>query len=413
MEKVIENVNSWKKKISVKIPAEEIKKEVDEKLKEYAKTIQLPGFRKGKVPVSLVKKKYGKAIEAEVIEVKINNALKEIYREENLNPIYEHPIKEEDFSYDENKGLEFTIYIEVEPDLKIENYKGHGIKVEEVEVSDEEVEKEIELKLKTLAEFEDKGDDAVVEEGDYVIIDYEAISEENSDPKKDYRVHVIKNKEGKFDKFVEALLGKKKGDEYDLEYTFPEDYYVKEIAGKNVTFRVKVKKIEVEKIPELNDEVAKKLGYENVEDMKNKIKEEIKKRKLKKKEEEAFEKILDYILENNEVEAPESMILNYLYSEYQKLKQYNPNLDFEEYKKEAYEKAEKEVKKYLVINAIAKENNIKATSKEVDERIKEIADLYGVKFEELKEQYRKSGDTLRIREDIKIDKTFKFLLEVA
>ena len=175
MEKVIENVNSWKKKISVKIPAEEIKKEVDEKLKEYAKTIQLPGFRKGKVPVSLVKKKYGKAIEAEVIEVKINNALKEIYREENLNPIYEHPIKEEDFSYDENKGLEFTIYIEVEPDLKIENYKGHGIKVEEVEVSDEEVEKEIELKLKTLAEFEDKGDDAVVEEGDYVIIDYEAI----------------------------------------------------------------------------------------------------------------------------------------------------------------------------------------------------------------------------------------------
>lgn len=408
----VESVSSWKKKISIEVSAQEIKPEIENKISEYAKNISVPGFRPGKVPAAFVRTKYGKEVEAEVIDLTMKKAFSDAAKENSLSPIHTLPLGDEDFFYDEKEGLKFTITFEVSPEVDIKDYKGHGIKAEIKEVKDNDVDAEI-LSMAKRRAVPVLGDNTNQKAAinDWVVVDYAAMDVENPDPKSDYRIGLIPDENGKMDGFANSLVGKKAGDEYETEYEFPKSYNDPDIAGKTVKFKVKVKKVEKMTVPTIDDKFAESFNYKNLEDMKVKVKEMMIERETQEGEGEAFAKILDFIVTKNEFEVPESMVNNYIEDKFKQVQQYNSALEFEVFAKGQKDEAEKEVKKYYILNDIAKKENIKVTQKEVDEKIQELASMYQMDFDQLKETLRKRGETISIRENLKVNKTLKCLLE--
>jgi len=408
LETKVENINSWKKSITVKKPAAEINDKVKTKVREYAKTISVPGFRKGKVPAVFVEKKYGPSIEAEVVEAEIDTSYREALKEHKIEAIATVPMNEDSVKYDKETGLEFTIIVEVEPELEVKGYTDHGIKVSNIKITQKKIDEKLVSILESKGEFIDASSD-VIEEGMWAVVDYK--STEEDELKEDYRLNIIKDDKGEMDDFVASLVGKKIGDEYSVDYMFGKDVS-EELAGNTITFEVKVKKIEEKKPAELTEELIKELGYDDKDALNAGLKEDLRKEAEIEVENKAYDEVMEKILKENEIPAPDSAIENYTKNKFDQMKQYYGFTDemYKSYAEENRANAELEVKKYYVLKNIAAKEDIKVTSEDVDNKIKDLAKTYNMTFEDLKKSMRSKGETIQIREELKLDKTVKFLL---
>ena len=408
METKVEDINSWKKSLTIKKPASEINDKVKAKVREYAKTMSVPGFRKGKVPVAFVEKKYGPSIEAEVVEGEIDVCYRAALKENDIQAITYLPIEEDAMKYDKENGLEFTIVVEVEPEIEIKNYTDHGVKVPGVKITQKKIDEKVASILDSKGEYVDSTKE-VIEEGMWAVVDYK--STEEDELKEDYRLNIVKDDKGEMDDFVASLVGKKIGDEYTVDYMFGKDVS-EDLAGNTITFEVKVKKAEEKKAAELTPELIKELGHEDEEAMRASVKDGLRKEAELEAENKAYDQVMDKLLAENEVPAPDSAINNYLKNKFEQMKQYYGMTDemFGHYAEENKESAAVEVKKYYILKNISDKEDIKVSSEDVDEKIKELAGMYNMTFEDLKKSMRSKGETIQVREELKIDKTVKFLL---
>ena len=418
--KVEKTENTNEVKLSFEIEAEKFDEAMKKVYAKTAKYFNIPGFRKGKAPMQMVEKQYGSSI---FYEDTFNELVPDIYdeaiKENNIDAVSRPQIDIQQM--EKGKNLIFTAIVQVSPEVKIGKYKGIELNKIEYNVSDEDIEHELghmQEKNSRLITIEDRP----VETKDIAVIDFEGFVDGEAFKGGKAEKHELEIGSNTFiPGFEDQIIGMKVDEEKDINVKFPEEYFSKDLAGKDATFKVKLHEIKKKELPKLDDEFAKDVSeFDTLEELKNSIKEKIQTENDSRAKYELEENAIKTVCENTPIDIPSAMIENEIENMMQdiKVRLSYQGLNIEQYLKminkteedmrnEFKEQAERAVKSRLVLEAVAKAEN---SEEEIAEKIKEMAKNYGKKEEEVlkNEQLRKY-----VEENMKTEKAIKFIVDNA
>ena len=378
----------------------------------HFKDAKVDGFRKGHVPADVLEKKFKKEIEGEILNHIISEEYRKAVEENNLSPIAD--IKLEKYENNED-NVEVVFTIPVLPEITLGDYKSVKVEKEALDVNDEKVNAEIEIMRSNAGKLKEVADDEAAKDKDVANINFEGfIDGEAFDGGKAEGFDLTLGSKSFIDTFEDQIIGHKKGDEFDVNVTFPEEYHAENLKGKPAVFKVKVNSIKRKEEAELNEDLAKELGYDSVEDLKAKTKENLIKREETRIENEYKGKVVDAVVEGVNFEIPEAIVereiqfqINRFAQQLQmqgmSLNQYfeMTGQNIEKMRESIKESAEKSVKRDLVLTEIAKVEKVEATEEEVNAELDRTALMYGMDREGLIAEVRKSGNYARFIDDIK------------
>ena len=378
----------------------------------HFKDAKVDGFRKGHVPADVLEKKFKKEIEGEILNHIISEEYRKAVEENNLSPIAD--IKLEKYENNED-NVEVVFTIPVLPEINLGDYKSVKVEKEALDVNDEKVNAEIEIMRSNAGKLKEVADDEAAKDKDVTNINFEGfIDGEAFDGGKAEGFDLTLGSKSFIDTFEDQIIGHKKGDEFDVNVTFPEEYHAENLKGKPAVFKVKVNSIKRKEEAELNEDLAKELGYDSVEDLKAKTKENLIKREETRIENEYKGKVVDAVVEGVNFEIPEAIVereiqfqINRFAQQLQmqgmSLNQYfeMTGQDIEKMRESIKESAEKSVKRDLVLTEIAKAEKVEATEEEVNAELDRTALMYGMDREGLIAEVRKSGNYARFIDEIK------------
>ena len=397
--------------VSVTRNGEELK-HLKEHVLVHFKDAKVDGFRKGHVPADVLEKKFKKEIEGEILNHIISEEYRKAVEENNLSPIAD--IKLEKYENNED-NVEVVFTIPVLPEINLGDYKSVKVEKEVLDVNDEKVNAEIEIMRSNAGKLKEVADDEAAQDKDVTNINFEGfIDGEAFDGGKAEGFDLTLGSKSFIDTFEDQIIGHKKGDEFDVNVTFPEEYHAENLKGKPAVFKVKVNSIKRKEEAELNEDLAKELGYDSVEDLKAKTKENLIKREEARIENEYRGKVVDAVVDSINFEIPEAVVereiqfqINRFAQQLQmqgmSLNQYfeMTGQNIEKMRESIKESAEKSVKRDLVLTEIAKAENVQATEEEVNAELDRTALMYGMDREGLIAEVRKSGNYARFIDEIK------------
>lgn len=422
--KVEETKNANEVKLEITVEAEKFDEAIKKVYFKSAKYFNIPGFRKGKAPMQIVEKYYGKEIFFEdAFNEVAQDALEEAIKENNLEVVSRPDI--EVTQIEKGKDLIFTAIMQTKPEAKLGKYKGIEIKKIEYNVSDEDIEHELghmQEHNARLISIEDRP----VENGDIATIDFEGFVEGKAFEGGKAEGHELEIGSNTFiPGFEDQVVDMKIGEEKDIQVKFPEEYFSKELAGKEATFKVKVHEIKKKELPKLDDEFAKDVSeFETLKELKEDIKQKQQKQNDEKAKYETQEAVMKAVCENTKVEIPSGMIeieidnllkdveqrLSYQGLQWEKYLQMMGKTQ-EEIRKEYEPQAIEGIKSRLTLEAIIKAEKIEATEEEIDKKLKEMAKNYG---KEEDEDFLKNENVRKyLKEGMASEKAIEFLVENA
>lgn len=407
--------------LTVEVSAEKVNEGLDEAFKKVVKQVNVPGFRKGKMPRPLFEKRFGiESLYEETINILLPEAYEEAIEETGIEPVDRPSIDVEQI--EKGKNFIFKATVTVKPEVKLGEYKGLEVEESDTNVTDEDVNKELEALQSRHAELVVK-EDSPAENGDTVVIDFEGFVNDvafEGGKAENYSLELGSN--SFIPGFEEQLVGTKAGEAKEVTVTFPEEYHAADLAGQPAVFKVTVHEIKGKELPALDDEFAKDADDE-VESL-DELKEKIKTRLKDNKEHEAEHHLRDTLVEkaaaNAEVEIPEAMInteINRMMQEFeQRLQMQGMNLelyfqfsgqDEAALREQMNEEAQKRVKFNLTLEAIAKAENLEASEEDVNAELEKMAQMYNMTVENIKAAL---GGTEGITSDLKLNKAVDFLV---
>ncbi|HBJ8782110.1 TPA: trigger factor [Listeria monocytogenes] len=411
-------------KLTFEIEQEKVKEGLDRAFVKVRKTLNVPGFRKGKVPRQIFNQRFGEeALFQDALDILLPEVYSAAIDEAGIDPVDTPQVNIE--SMEKGETWVLTAEVTVKPEVKLGDYKGLEVEKRETELTTEELEAELKQLQERQAELVVK-EDAPAENGDTVILDFEGFKDGVAFEGGQAENHSLELGSGQFiPGFEEKLVGLKAGDEADIELTFPEEYHAEDLAGQPVVFKVKLHEIKTKEVPALDDELAKDID-EEVETL-DELKEKISKRLQEAKEESVAqakqEEVIAKAVENAEVDIPHAMVhheADYLMNHFAQDLQaqgLTPELYYqftgqtEEAMHAQMEKdAEKRVKMNLVLEAIAEAENIEPTEEAIDEEISTLAEKYGMEKDAVRAAL---GDMSELKSDLKIRKAIDVLLDSA
>ncbi|MCC0637599.1 MULTISPECIES: trigger factor [unclassified Clostridioides] len=385
----------------------------------------IPGFRKGKAPRIVIETQYGKGIfYNDAIEVLFPEVYPEAIKELDIDPIDNPDLDIEEISKD--NGLVMVLNVEVKPEFELGNYKGIEVAKVENTVSDENVEaklQEMVEKNARLVSVEDKA----LEDGDTAIIDFEGFDNGVAfDGGKGENYNLVIGSNTFIPGFEEQLVGKKAGEEVEVNVTFPEEYHSEDLAGKPVVFNVKVNDVKVKELSVLDDEFAKDTSeFDTLDELKADVRAKLEEEAKNKADAEIRNSVVEKVAENTEIEIPEVMVehqIDNMLNELNYQLQYQgfglqqllemTGRTMEELREERKEDAKKLVKSSLVLEAITKAEGIEATEDEFKAELEKMASAYNMEVEKIETTLR-DADKEDIKGQIKIRKTIDLLVESA
>ncbi|HAC2037427.1 trigger factor [Listeria monocytogenes] len=411
-------------KLTFEIEQEKVKEGLDRAFVKVRKTLNVPGFRKGKVPRQIFNQRFGEeALFQDALDILLPEVYSAAIDEAGIDPVDTPQVNIE--SMEKGETWVLTAEVTVKPEVKLGDYKGLEVEKRETELTTEELEAELKQLQERQAELVVK-EDAPAENGDTVILDFEGFKDGVAFEGGQAENHSLELGSGQFiPGFEEKLVGLKAGDEADIELTFPEEYHAEDLAGQPVVFKVKLHEIKTKEVPTLDDELAKDID-EEVETL-DELKEKISKRLQEAKEESVAqakqEEVIAKAVENAEVDIPHAMVhheadhlMNHFAQDLQ-AQGLTPELYYqftgqtEEAMHAQMEKdAEKRVKMNLVLEAIAEAENIEPTEEAIDEEISTLAEKYGMEKDAVRAAL---GDMSELKSDLKIRKAIDVLLDSA
>lgn len=391
--------------LKITAPAAEVNAGYKKAVKKIADQVNIPGFRKGKAPRAIIEMHYGKeAVKQEAFEIVANKAYSEALDQEKLIPVSDPKVEESTF--EEGKDMELTIKVTLKPEPELGEYKGLHVEKKEVEVTDEQVDAQIKDMMGRDAKMVVAEEGAVIEKGDFAIIDFAGTVDGepfSGGEGKGYPLEVGSN--SFIPGFEDQLLGLSKGDSTDVEVTFPEDYFVKDLAGKEAIFKVNIQDVKRKELPELNDEyVASKTDFKTVEELRANYKERMQKAAEANAKAEYEHELIDLAVANAKFSVPEIMIEDKISQMVEEMKmslesrkmsldmymQYT-GLDMAKIRENQLPVAEENVKTDLVLDAIAKAEDIQVDMADVDAEIAAISAQHGASPEEVKKIIKGNG----------------------
>jgi len=431
----IEDIDSCNKKINFVVPHQDYKKEVDKYYQKLGREVKVPGFRKGKVPASLLEKQFGPDVKKEVLSNLISDRLNQAIAEKELRAIGQPHLLE--VNAEEGTDISVSASLEVLPSVDIQDYSGMEMEMKVPRVTDEEVDQTIETfrqrKAKTI-EITDRP----VQENDLIKVDFTSRMGDQPFEGGTAQDQAIRVGSGQLIEGLDkGMVGMTIGENREIQVQVPADYQDKEIAGKDVDFNVTLKGIQVQELPELNDEFARELDaekkYESLEDMKAKVRLELEgyERDEAKK---AVKKIFaDKLAEQNPVELPEGLIkeqVKFMSDQANKKQGKGAKHDHghdhdhdhdhdhgEEVTPELIEKykepAVKALREELILDQLSRDLELEVTPEELDQELQNMAQLLGGggNLQQMKKEWEKNGVLARLHSRMKRDKTLNSALE--
>jgi trigger factor len=424
MKAKVEKIETNVIKLEIRVEAEKFDAALTKAYNKNKSRYNIPGFRKGKVPMAMVKKFYGvEAFYDDAVNFAIDESYPAALSEENIRPV-DYP-QIDIIELGEGKELVYTATVTTYPEIELGEYKGLDIKKAVYEVEDSEIEKQITEMQEKNARIEVKKEGNVAK-GDIAVIDFKGYIDGDAFEGGEGNDYSLEIGSGTFiDNFEDQLIGLSVGDKKEVNVSFPESYGKDDLNGKPAMFEVEIKSIKVKELPELDDEFAKDVSaVDSFEELKENLKKTLEKNNSEKAEREFEEAVITAIIENSKMDIPEAMVSKEIDAMMQdlegRLKYQGLSLDqYMEFTGNTTEKmrdfmkenAERKVKADLVLEAISKAEDIKATEEQLNARALELGKMYGPKDPEKMAKILVKSQKNMIEKDIIIENTLAFIKE--
>ena len=409
--------------LTVEVPASEFDKALDSAFKKVVKQVQVPGFRKGKVPRKLFEQRFGvESLYQDALDIILPQAYTEAVEEAGIEPVDRPEVDVKQI--EKGQDLVFTAEVTVKPEVKLGEYKGLEYEEQSTEVTDEDVQNELTQMQEKQAELVVK-EDVAVENGDTVVMDFEGFVDGEAFEGGQAENYTLEIGSGSFiPGFEEQLVGKKAGEETEVEVTFPEEYHAEDLAGKAATFKVKLHEVKGKELPELDDEFAKDVDedVESLEALKTKTRERLEEQKKTEAENSKRDTLVTKASENAEVEIPDSMVdteLDRMVQEFEQRLQMQgmtkdmyfqfTGQDEDALREQMKEDAAKRVKTNMTLEAISQAENVEVSDEDINAELENMAGMYQTDVAQLTQML--GGNTEMIKEDLKVRKAIDVLVE--
>ena len=410
----VKEITPVKKSLTIEIPQEVVSNEFALAYSDLKKKAKIPGFRPGKAPMSLLEKRFGPSIQEDVVRKLVPDYYQKAVKEAGISPV-EFPSIEK-IEVKKDAPLLFTATVEVKPSIQLSNYQGIPLPRKKISVTDEEVEKSLQRLREEQGHLEALADDHHVVASDYVIIDFEGSLDGKpvqQGKAEGYSLQVGSNTF--FPEFESSLLDKKKGDQVEVDVPFPAEYQNKEIAGKNVRFKIHLKEVKTKILPELDDELAKDIGLTSLSELKDKIKNTMSEQRTSQQEHDQKNILIKKLVEIHQFEVPPSMVEHELHAMVDRLQdKIAQQMDHEALHKEYESIATERVKGTLILGAIAENEKMEVSDQELENEIDLIAQRAKVSSPEAKRAlYQQEGSLEGLKSRIRQEKALNRVYALA
>jgi trigger factor len=410
----IKEISSCKRNLVVEVPAEQLEEEIDTQAKAYARRAQVPGFRPGKVPLSVVKQRFRAELRSDATQEMVRRAWKQAMEEHHLHPINEPSL--EDLSNEPGNPLKFTLGFEILPPIEAKDYKGIAATVPRTEITDKDVDDAIDSLRERNAQYVPV-EEGEVHDGQLVTLSVEGIFEEGGKPLQEDNVTCIVGAPETNETFSENLKGARLGETRSFAVAYPADYHRKRYAGKKVAYTANLKEIKEKHLPELED-LAKELGAASLEDLRSRIRDELVTKAARAAEKKARDAVMDEVLLRNSIEAPDSLVDAELEDYVQRVagnlaqQGIDPNktsIDWRKLFGEERPNAEKAVRRTLILDAIARQEGLEVTDKDLDDAFEKLAEGTQRSAVAIRAQFEKDQKIQSFRDHLRRNKALDFI----
>jgi len=409
-----------RRELDLEIPAEEVTKAAEKVAKDFAKVARVPGFRPGKAPISLIKRRFADDIKGEVVQTLVPVRVEKAVTEQKLTPVSQPQVDK--LEYNEGQPLKFRATFEVLPEFALGNYKSLEIEMPEMAINDESVANtltEMQQRAATFAPVEGR----TVQNDDFVQVKLVGTPEGGGEPLQAESVLCHVGAEETMEPFNENLRGANTGDHKDLDVEYPADYPDAKLAGKKFRYSVDVLGIKTRKLPEINDEFAKDVSdATSLDELKTKIREGLEHERDHRHRELQREKVLAELVKLHDFPVPESLVEHQMDVRLERVVRslaqqgVDPravNVDWVNLRKRQEERAKDDVKAELVIDRIATEEKIEVTDEELEHELEHLAGHSGESAEAIRARLTKQGALDRMKAKLRSDKTVDWLAQNA
>jgi len=412
-------VSSCKRSLTVEVPQEELDREIDNIAREYARKVKVPGFRPGKVPLNIIRQRYGSDLQKEAAQKIMERCWKDAVAQHKLEPLAEPVVK--DVENKPGSPLKFTVSFEVRPELEVKDYKGVPLTLPSPEVTEENLNQALESLRDQHAQFVPV-DGGEARDGLYLTVTVDGQFEGVSRPMHEEDVTLIIGHPQTNAEFSDNLRGAKVGETRDFEVNYPADYHRKRFAGKQVRYTVLVKDIKEKQLPELSEEFAKDIGSESLEALRAKVRDELVRQAKQDAEKKAREALLDSIVQRQSVEVPECMIQDELEAHanrianslaYQGIDINQTSIDWKKIFEEERPRAEQAARRTIFLDAIARQEGIEITGEEIDSELQKISEGTGKSAAALRAQLEKDERIQAFEQRLRQNKALDFIYRNA
>ncbi len=416
-----EEVSAVVHSIGVTVPRSRVASAFDRTYRDLARTASIKGFRKGKVPRSVLEKMYGASIPEEIERVLIQETIQEAVERSGLEPLVQPDVEAGEPKIDSD--FEYTLRIEVKPEVELPDLDGLPAKAPVVRVDDEEVDAELERMREANAPWIEEAEDVAAAEGHTITFDYEgSVDGELFEGGKAEGVDLELGSGRMIPGFEEGLIGAKAGESPTLNVTFPEEYHAENLAGKEAQFACTVHAIKKRQVPELDDEFAKDMGeYENLDDLRDKIRGDFTTRRERERQNAIERSAMDSLLERCEFDVPPGIVERQLEHQIQQMHQQFQgqippdilNQQLARMREDGRDAAERRVRESFVLEALVKAGELTTSDEDVEERYVEMAEGQGMEVEQVKQMAAAQGWGDAIRAEILDKKALEYLVAKA
>jgi trigger factor len=419
-----ETVNPCKRQLTIEVPPDVVSTEREKIVSRYAQLARIPGFRKGKVPASVVRQRFGNEIKSDVVEALVPRYFREETKKHNLVPVSQPRVT--DLHMENDEPLKFTAEFEVLPDFKVGPYD--DIKAESIDttVTEDDVEQALKNIRLQHATFNPVEEDRALADGDFAVVGFKGIPKETEEgteakPVEVDEVMVEIGGDNTIPEFSENLRGAKAGEQRTFDVKYADDFSDKRLAGKTLSYEVNVKAVKTRTVPEPTDEFAKELSkdFETYEDLHTRLRDNMKAEKEHESEHQGKDKIVAELVKRNDFPVPDSMVdqqidlrlergLRALAAQGMREEDMK-RMDFDRLRAGQREGALREVKASLILEQIADNEKIEVSDEEVDQELEALAVQAKQPLEQVRTRLTQDGGLDRIRHRIRHEKTLNHL----
>ena len=425
MKVTVENGENQQVTLTIEVEAAEVNKAVNQACKRLANRVSIPGFRKGKAPRMIVERHVGKdAVLQEAFDIVAPKALSKAFDEQKIDPVTRPSVDIE--TLEEGKDLVFKATVTPRPEVKLGDYKGLNVPKNEVSITDEDVEKQLKTFQDRQGKLVDAPEGAEVKDGDFTTLDFKGFVDGEAfdgGEGKDYPLQIGSN--SFIPGFEDQLVGAKIGEERDVNVKFPEEYHAKELAGKDATFKCTIRSIKTKVLPAIDDALAKKVSkFETLDELKADIRKNLEENAERTAENDQKSAAIEMATNNITVDIPAVMIDNRVTAMIQemamrleqqgmKLEQYlqYAGTDIAKLREQYRETAEKNVKTDLMLEEVAKAEDIKVEAKDLDEEVATMAAAYGATPQQVQKIIKEQGRIGDLAASVLRKKTAQFIID--